>query len=184
MDRLVSEPGGVIIAARLQVKGGSFRDLCEGRAASGWGSRLRGISVNLSWPRRRPFGSSSHASALRSFLHIPFGIRPRHSFSTSAEPTCVTCRRFLGTRAWQQRRATRTLIPTVLLAAKTYGSVFYEKLTPSTFGINVAISVHGHRRQTGIGQCRARTRLASPQQGLLCRILRVVAPCVRRPNLA
>jgi len=26
-DRLVREPGGVIIAARLQVKGGSFRDL-------------------------------------------------------------------------------------------------------------------------------------------------------------
>ena len=68
-DRLVHEPGGVIIAARLQLKGGSFRDLpltkelsdslvewfaflgkCEGRAASGWGSGLRGISVNLSWP--------------------------------------------------------------------------------------------------------------------------------------
>ena len=27
IDRLVREPGGVIIAARLQVKGGSFRDL-------------------------------------------------------------------------------------------------------------------------------------------------------------
>jgi hypothetical protein len=27
MDRLVREPGGVIIAARLQVKGSSFRDL-------------------------------------------------------------------------------------------------------------------------------------------------------------
>lgn len=27
MDRLVREPGGMIIAARLQVKGGSFRDL-------------------------------------------------------------------------------------------------------------------------------------------------------------
>ena len=27
MDRLVREPGGIIIAARLQVKGGSFRDL-------------------------------------------------------------------------------------------------------------------------------------------------------------
>ena len=27
LDRLVREPGGVIIAARLQVKGGSFRDL-------------------------------------------------------------------------------------------------------------------------------------------------------------
>ena len=27
MDRLVREPGGVIIAARLQVKGGSFCDL-------------------------------------------------------------------------------------------------------------------------------------------------------------
>jgi hypothetical protein len=27
VDRLVREPGGVIIAARLQVKGDSFRDL-------------------------------------------------------------------------------------------------------------------------------------------------------------
>jgi hypothetical protein len=27
LDKLVREPGGVIIAARLQVKGGSFRDL-------------------------------------------------------------------------------------------------------------------------------------------------------------
>ena len=72
IDRLVREPGGMIIAARLQVKGSSFRDLprhkgivglargmvrfsgkCQGRAASGWGSRLRGISAHLSWPGRR-----------------------------------------------------------------------------------------------------------------------------------
>jgi len=72
MDRLVREPG-VIIAARLQVKGGSFRDLPLTRelsdslggwfafpgkrqrrsAAAGWGSQLRGIGARLSWPGRR-----------------------------------------------------------------------------------------------------------------------------------
>ena len=36
MDRLVREPGGVIIAARLQVKGGSFRDLPLTRELSDW----------------------------------------------------------------------------------------------------------------------------------------------------
>jgi hypothetical protein len=71
MDRLVREPGGVIIAARLQVKGGSFRDLPLTRelsdslggwfaflerrraAAAGWGSQLRGIGARLSWQERR-----------------------------------------------------------------------------------------------------------------------------------
>ena len=70
IDRLVREPEGVIIAARLQVKGGSFRDLPHNRivgfargvvrfpgkrqrraAAAGWGSQLRGM--RLSWPGRR-----------------------------------------------------------------------------------------------------------------------------------
>ena len=73
IDRLVREPEGVIIAARLQVKGGSFRDLplttelsdslggvvrFPGKrqrraAAAGWGSQLRGIGARLSWPGRR-----------------------------------------------------------------------------------------------------------------------------------
>ncbi len=71
MDRLVREPGGVIIAARLQVKGGSFRDLPLTTELSdslgGWfrsvkGVRLRGglggidfagIGARLSWPGRR-----------------------------------------------------------------------------------------------------------------------------------
>jgi integrase len=71
LERLVREPGGRIIAAHLQVKGSSFRDLpvtkelaaargmvrfpgkCEGRAASGWGSRLCGIPFNLSRPEWR-----------------------------------------------------------------------------------------------------------------------------------
>ena len=73
MDRLVREPSGVIIAVRLQVKGGSFRDLpltpelsdsLEGwfaflesvkgvRLRRGWGSQLRGIGVRLSWQERR-----------------------------------------------------------------------------------------------------------------------------------
>ena len=71
IDRLIRQPGGMIIAARLQVKGSSFRGLpvtkdlsdslrgmvripgkCQGRAASGWGSSLRDISFNLSRPRR------------------------------------------------------------------------------------------------------------------------------------
>ena len=73
VDRLVREPGGVIIAVRLQVKGGSFRDLpltrelsdslggwfaflesIKGRAAAaGWGSQLRGLGARLSWQERR-----------------------------------------------------------------------------------------------------------------------------------
>ena len=46
-------------------------------------------------------------------LPIPrvFGIRPRRSFSTSAEPTCATCRRSWAIRVSQQPRATRTSIP-------------------------------------------------------------------------
>ena len=69
MDRLVREPGGVIIAARLQLKGGSFRDLPLTKELSDsleeWfaflesvkGVRLRaggvdfaGSPLNLSWP--------------------------------------------------------------------------------------------------------------------------------------
>ena len=72
MDRLVREPGGVTIAARLQVKGSSFRDLPvilelsdslgewfaflrkrQIGATAGWGSQLRGIGACLSRPGRR-----------------------------------------------------------------------------------------------------------------------------------
>ena len=72
MDRLVREPGGVIIAVRLQVKGGSFRDLPLTPELSDsleeWfaflesvkGVRLRtggidfaGSPARLSWPGRR-----------------------------------------------------------------------------------------------------------------------------------
>ena len=70
LERLVREPGGVIIAARLQVKGSSFRDLPLTKELAGsleeWlaflesvkggfgvGNRLRGISVNFSRSRRR-----------------------------------------------------------------------------------------------------------------------------------
>ncbi|HEY5778468.1 MAG TPA: hypothetical protein VIT00_06995, partial [Terrimicrobiaceae bacterium] len=71
-DRLVREPGGMIIAARFQVKGSSFRDLpltrelsdsleewfaflesVKGVRLRGGGVDLRGISTNLPWPRRR-----------------------------------------------------------------------------------------------------------------------------------
>ena len=68
-DRLVQKPGGVIIAACLQLKGGSFRDLpltkelsdsleewfaflesVKGVRLRGGGVGLRGISAHLSWP--------------------------------------------------------------------------------------------------------------------------------------
>jgi hypothetical protein len=42
----------------------------------------------------------------RSFPPIPCGIQPQRCCSTSAEPTCVTCRSSLGTRVWQQRHVT------------------------------------------------------------------------------
>ena len=56
--------------------------------------------------------SSSPASArgCRSFPPIPCGIRPPRSFSTSAEPTCATCRPSWAIRVSQQPRATRTSI--------------------------------------------------------------------------
>jgi integrase len=72
LDGLVRDPSGVIIAARLQVKGSSFRDLpltkelsdsleewfaflesVKGVRLRSGGSRLRGISARLSWPGRR-----------------------------------------------------------------------------------------------------------------------------------
>jgi hypothetical protein len=72
VDRLVREPGGVIIAARLQVKGGSFRDLplttelsesledgslswkaSKACGCGGVGSQLHGIRARLSWLGRR-----------------------------------------------------------------------------------------------------------------------------------
>jgi chromosome segregation and condensation protein ScpB len=125
--------------AGLQVKGSSLRDLSltKDLAASleEWfaflesvqGVRLRGGGVDFAgspviFPGRDGAPVSNQAFnariklacervRVRSFPHIPFGVRPQRSYSMSAEPTCVTCRRFLGTRAWQQRRATRTSIP-------------------------------------------------------------------------
>jgi integrase len=110
MDRLVREPGGVIIAARLQVKGGSFRDLPLTPELSdsleGWfaflesvkGVRLRAGGMDfarsaLVFPGRRAhplatrhstLASSSPASARGCplFPPIPCGIRPPRSFST------------------------------------------------------------------------------------------------------
>jgi hypothetical protein len=62
IDRLVREPSGVIIAARLQVKGGSFRDppLTEELTAS-----LRGISINLSRPRRRSLSNQAFNARIK-----------------------------------------------------------------------------------------------------------------------
>jgi integrase len=78
MDRLVREPGGVIIATRLQIKGGSFRDLpltreladsleewfaflesVKGVRLRTGGNRLRGIAARLSWPGRRALWAAS-----------------------------------------------------------------------------------------------------------------------------
>jgi hypothetical protein len=138
MDRLVREPGGVIIAARLQVKGGSFRDLPLTPELSdsleGWfaflesvkGVRLRTGGIDfagspLVFPGRdgAPFSNKAFNARLKlacerarvpSFPLIPCGIRPPRSFSTSAEPTCATCRRSWAIRVSQQPRATRTSI--------------------------------------------------------------------------
>jgi hypothetical protein len=60
-----------------------------------------------------------------------------------------------------------TYWPTVLLAAKTDGSVFYDKLTPSISSEemvgpiqnHLAISAHIIGRKTGSGQC-SRANLA------------------------
>jgi hypothetical protein len=124
----------MIIAARFQVKGSSFRNLPLTRELSDsleeWfaflesvkGVRLRGGGVDfagspLIFPGRdgAPFSNQAFNAriklACQSFPLIHFGIRPRRCSSTSAVPTCVTCRRFLGTRAWQQRRVTRTSTP-------------------------------------------------------------------------
>ena len=109
IDRLVREPEGVIIAARLQVKGGSFRDLPLTTELSDsleeWfaflesvkGVRLRRVGESTSRDRRSSFlaetarplatrpsthASSSPASArgCQSFPLIPCAIRPRRSF--------------------------------------------------------------------------------------------------------
>jgi chromosome segregation and condensation protein ScpB len=149
IDRLVREPAGMIIAARLQVKGGSFRDLPLTKELSTsleeWfafletvkGVRLRGGGVDfarspLIFPGRdgAPFSNQAFNARVKlacelgcpSFPLIPFGIRLRRCCSTSAEPTCVTCRRFWGTRAWQRRLAILTSLPNGFAqSSKTYG---------------------------------------------------------------
>jgi integrase len=108
MDRLVREPtSGVLIAARLQVKGGSFRDLRLTKELSDsleeWfaflesvkGMRLRGGGVDfagspLIFPGRDGAPVSNQTFNARIKLacerarvpvipHIPCGIRPRRS---------------------------------------------------------------------------------------------------------
>jgi hypothetical protein len=38
---------------------------CEGRPSSGWGSRLRGLSARLSWPRRRSFSNQAFNARIK-----------------------------------------------------------------------------------------------------------------------
>jgi hypothetical protein len=63
------------------------------------------------WPRSVLGFGSPACCAVSNDWHLRFGIRPRRSFSMSAGLTYVTCKRFLGTIAWQQPRVTLTSIP-------------------------------------------------------------------------
>ena len=139
LDRLVREPvNGTLIAARLQVKGGSFRDLpltpelagsleewfafLESVKACGCGvgesiSRARPSSSRAAMERplaTRPStpGSSSRARerGCRSFPPIPCATRPRRCCLTNAEPTCATSRPSWDPRAWPPPPATPTSI--------------------------------------------------------------------------
>jgi integrase len=83
MDRLVREPGGVIIAARLQVKGGSFRDLPLTRelsdslggwfaflerrraAAAGWGVNFAGSALVFPGRNGAPFSNKAFNARIK-----------------------------------------------------------------------------------------------------------------------
>ena len=83
IDRLVREPGGVIIAVRLQVKGGSFRDLpltqncpilskdgspswkASRACACDWENRLRGIPARLPGRDGAPFSNKAFNARLK-----------------------------------------------------------------------------------------------------------------------
>ena len=86
--------------------------------------------------------SSSPASArgYQSFPLIPCAIRPRHSCSTSAEPTCATSRPSWAVRASQHSPATRTSIPSGCAARASsgslnlhYGTAWISQITATRF---------------------------------------------------
>jgi integrase len=139
IDRLVREPAGMIIAARLQVKGSSFRDLPVTKELSDsleeWfaflesvkGVRLRGGGVDfagspLVFPGRdgAPFSTQAFNARIKlacERARVPvISAHPlRHTAATllvnERRATCVTCRGFLAIRAWQRRPAIHTSIP-------------------------------------------------------------------------
>ena len=127
----------MIIAARLQLKGGSFRDLPLTKELSDsleeWfaflesvkGVRLPGGGVDfagspLIFPGRdgapffnQAFNARIKLACERARVPVisahPLRHRRRRSCSTNAEPTCTTSRRFLDHKRSQPPRATRIL---------------------------------------------------------------------------
>jgi hypothetical protein len=100
-DRLVYEPGGVIIAARLQLKGGSFRDLPLTKELSDsleeWfaflesvkGVRLRGGGVDFADLRSSFLAVTALPLAIRPSTHassLPASARGASHFRSSTAP--------------------------------------------------------------------------------------------------
>jgi hypothetical protein len=143
VDRLIREPAARSLRCACSSKTAPFAicrsfpssptrlrsGLLSWRASKGSGCGLgQWTSRDLSWcfqaETARPLAirhstpvSSSPVSALgcQSFPPTRYGIRPRSSCSTSAEPTCATCRRSWDTRARQQRRVILSSIPSTLV---------------------------------------------------------------------
>ena len=127
MDRLVREPGGVIIAERLQVKGSSFRDLPLTKelatSLEEWfaflesvkGVRLRGGAVEfagspLIFPGRDGAPFSNQA----------FNARIKLAYCPKTDHACLGVRAAVSRRRWMKE--------TMVRRSRASGSVMFHEI--------------------------------------------------------
>jgi integrase len=87
IDRLIREPGGMIIAARLQVKGSSFRDLTSPRNC-----RTRSRNGSLSWKVSRACGFGAGESTSRDLRSFSLAGTAPHFESVKKSGVADQCR--------------------------------------------------------------------------------------------